>query len=139
MLAGGIWWLLKRPLSQTTPPLNVSASPAATPNMSKLAIEDIKEGIGDPVKSGDTVVVNYKGALVDGTVFDSSYDRGQPFSTQIGVGAVIKGWDEGIVGMRAGGKRKLSIPSELGYGSRGAGPIPPNSDLIFEVELVEIK
>lgn len=106
----------------------------------KLIIEDIKLGEGREVKSGDTVVMHYLGTLESGTKFDSSYDRGEPFATQIGVGQVIKGWDEGVPGMKIGGKRKLTIPSELGYGARGAGGIiPPNATLIFEVELLEIK
>lgn len=106
----------------------------------KLIIEDIKVGDGKEVKSGDTVVMHYKGTLTDGTKFDSSYDRNEPFTTQIGVGQVIKGWDQGVPGMKIGGKRKLTIPSDLGYGASGAGAvIPPNATLIFEVELVEIK
>lgn len=106
----------------------------------KLVIEDTKLGTGTEVKSGDTVVMHYKGTLTDGTKFDSSYDRNEPFSTQIGVGQVIKGWDLGIPGMKIGGKRKLTIPSDLGYGSTGTGGvIPPNATLIFEVELIDIK
>jgi peptidylprolyl isomerase len=104
-----------------------------------LKIVDEKLGEGNQVKSGDTVTVNYLGTLENGTKFDSSYDRNAPFTTQIGVGLVIKGWDEGIVGMKVGGKRKLIIPASLGYGDRSAGSIPPNSTLIFEVELVAIK
>ena len=105
----------------------------------KLKIEDIKKGEGTAVKSGDTVSINYVGTLTDGTKFDSSYDRGTPFETKIGVGQVIKGWDEGVVGMQVGGKRKLTIPPSLGYGDQAAGSIPPNSTLIFEVELLGIK
>ncbi len=105
-----------------------------------LKIQDLIIGTGQEVKSGDTVTVNYLGTLENGTKFDSSYDRNQPFTTQIGVGQVIKGWDEGIVGMKVGGKRKLVIPSSLGYGEQGAGSsIPPNATLIFEVELLEVK
>lgn len=95
-------------------------------------------GTGDEVKSGDTVTVHYLGTLENGVKFDSSYDRNAPFTTQIGVGHVIKGWDEGIVGMKTGGKRKLVIPSDLGYGNQSAGSIPPNSTLVFEVELLKI-
>lgn len=106
----------------------------------ELKIEDILVGTGAEVKSGDTVVMHYTGTLVDGTKFDSSLDRGQPFETQIGVGRVIKGWDQGVPGMKVGGKRKLFIPSALAYGERGAGAlIGPNTDLIFSVELLEIK
>ena len=106
----------------------------------KLIIEDIKIGDGKEARSGNTVVMQYKGTLTDGTKFDSSYDRNEPFTTQIGVGQVIKGWDLGVPGMKIGGKRKLTIPPDLGYGSRGAGAvIPPNATLIFEVELLDIK
>lgn len=104
-----------------------------------LKIEDIIVGSSGEVKSGDTVTVNYVGTLLDGTKFDSSYDRNMPFTTQIGVGQVIKGWDEGIIGMRIGGKRKLIIPPSLGYGNQPMGSIPPNSTLIFEVELLSVK
>jgi len=107
---------------------------------SGLQIQDIKIGTGRAVKKGDTIRVHYIGTLLNGTKFDSSYDRGEPFETQIGVGQVIKGWDEGMIGMKVGGKRKLIIPPELGYGATGAGTtIPPNSTLVFEVELMGIK
>ena len=97
-------------------------------------------GDGREAKNGDTVVMHYTGTLTDGTKFDSSLDRNEPFTTQIGVGQVIKGWDQGVPGMKIGGKRKLTIPSDLGYGSAGAGGvIPPNTTLIFEVELLDIK
>lgn len=105
-----------------------------------LKIQDETVGTGATAQSGSTVTVNYLGTLENGTKFDSSYDRNTPFTTQIGVGQVIKGWDEGIVGMKVGGKRKLIIPPDLGYGAQGAGDsIPPNSTLIFEVELLEVK
>jgi peptidylprolyl isomerase len=103
-----------------------------------LKIQDITVGNGAEVKSGDKVTVNYLGTLENGTKFDSSYDRGTPFTTQIGVGQVIQGWDEGIVGMKVGGKRKLIIPASLGYGDQQAGDIPPGSTLIFEVELLNV-
>lgn len=105
----------------------------------KVETEEIVEGTGTEVRSGDTVVVHYIGTLPDGTQFDSSYNSGQPFETSIGTGAVIQGWDQGIPGMKVGGKRRLLIPPELGYGEQGSGSIPPNSPLIFEVELLEIK
>jgi FKBP-type peptidyl-prolyl cis-trans isomerase len=105
----------------------------------ELKIEDIIVGKGVEVKQGDTVVVHYKGTLEDGTQFDSSYDRKQPFETKIGVGYVIRGWDEGIPGMKVGGKRKLTIPYDMGYGKYGTNGIPGFATLIFEVELVKIK
>ena len=98
-----------------------------------------KDGSGATPTPGQTVVVHYKGFLGDGTQFDSSHDRGQPFSFAIGSGNVIKGWDEGLSYMKVGEKRTLIIPPELGYGEPGRGPIPPNSTLVFEVELVDIK
>lgn len=108
--------------------------------MQEFKIEDIKVGTGLEAVAGKRVTVNYKGTLTDGTKFDSSYDRGTPFTFNLGAGEVIKGWDQGVVGMKIGGKRKLTIPSELGYGSRGAGAvIPPDATLIFEVELLEVK
>lgn len=110
-----------------------------TTDTKDLKIEDIKVGSGKEVKSGDNIVINYLGTLPDGKKFDSSYDRGEPFETQIGTGQVIKGWDLGVVGMKVGGKRKLTIPPSLGYGPRAVGPIPANSTLIFEVELVDVK
>lgn len=108
--------------------------------ITKLKIEDSLVGTGATVKSGDTITIHYLGTLMDGTKFDSSYDRGQPFETQIGVGMLIEGWDKGIPGMKIGGKRKLTIPPEMAYGDQGAGTdIPPKSTLVFEVELLEIK
>lgn len=105
----------------------------------KVEIEEITVGTGKEAKSGDTVVVHYTGTLTDGTKFDSSVDRGEPLETKIGVGGVIQGWDQGIPGMKVGGKRKLTIPSSLGYGEQGSGKIPPNATLIFEVELLDVK
>ncbi len=108
---------------------------------SELKIETMKEGTGDRVvKSGDTISVHYTGRLVDGTKFDSSLDRGTPFTFTIGAGQVIKGWDEGLLGMKVGEKRMLTIPADKGYGATGAGGvIPPNATLIFETELVSIQ
>ena len=128
--------------SETPGSIAPTATSAQVPvkDVEKLLIEDVKVGTGSAVKKEDIITVNYVGALLDGTKFDSSYDRDTPFVTKIGVGAVIQGGDEGMIGMKVGGKRKLTIPSKLGYGETGAGRlIPPHAGLIFEVELLEIK
>ncbi len=105
-----------------------------------LQIEDLKIGVGSEVKKFDIVTVNYTGTLEDGTKFDSSLNPGRtPFRFTVGAGQVIKGWDEGLMGMKVGGKRKLTIPPELGYGSRDNGPIPANSTLIFDIDLLGIE
>ena len=105
-----------------------------------LVIEDIKIGDGQDVEKFNIVTVNYTGLLEDGTKFDSSLNPGRtPFRFTVGAGQVIKGWDEGLMGMKVGGKRKLTIPPELGYGSRDNGPIPANSTLIFEIDLLGIE
>jgi FKBP-type peptidyl-prolyl cis-trans isomerase len=105
----------------------------------KTQIVDLRAGQGAACKSGDTVTVHYTGTLEDGTKFDSSRDRGQPFSFPLGKGRVIMGWDVGVEGMKVGGQRKLTIPPEEGYGQRGAGAvIPPNATLYFDVELLRI-
>lgn len=107
----------------------------------ELEIKTTQEGTGErAVKAGDNISVHYTGKLTDGTKFDSSVDRGTPFEFQIGQGMVIAGWEQGLLGMKVGEKRTLTIPSDLGYGSRGAGAvIPPNATLIFDVELISIK
>ena len=111
---------------------------------SGLKYQDLKEGTGDAAKAGDVVQVHYTGWLTTdgttkGTKFDSSIDHGKPFPFKLGAGEVIKGWDEGVAGMKVGGKRRLVIPPALGYGDQDKGDIPPNSTLLFDVELLKIK
>ena len=111
-----------------------------TTTASGLKYKDLVIGNGQEAKAGNIVQVHYTGWLTDNTKFDSSLDRGQPFEFTLGAGRVIKGWDEGVAGMKVGGKRRLVIPPELGYGVRGAGNvIPPNAMLIFDVELLGVK
>ena len=120
--------ILGGPIEATSPTVTASG----------LSITDLDLGNGKEATAGQKVTVNYKGMLENGKEFDNSYDRG-PFSFSLGAGQVIKGWDEGVAGMKIGGKRKLIIPPELGYGSRGAGGvIPPNATLVFEVELLDV-
>jgi peptidylprolyl isomerase len=134
----------------TTPVVTLAATPEkettkmdlsnATTTPSGLKYIDLVEGEGDSPKTGQKVTVHYTGTLEDGKKFDSSVDRGTPFTFKIGVGQVIQGWDEGVGTMKVGGRRTLIIPPELGYGARGAGGvIPPNATLIFDVELLEVK
>lgn len=128
--------------ADTTKSSSASSTPAA-----QLSITDVKVGTGKEAKAGQTVIVHYTGWLYDensadhhGQKFDSSRDRGQPFSFPLGAGRVIKGWDQGVSGMKEGGQRTLVIPSELAYGSRGAGGvIPPNATLVFDVELISVQ
>jgi len=153
----GIWLFFKKGNSPSSDIYSVSASPTASvtltatpapsPTVAKtetrpngLKIEDLVIGTGAIAKAGNTASVHYTGWLTDGTKFDSSVDRGQSFDFSLGAGQVIKGWDEGVAGMRVGGKRRLTIPAELGYGAQGAGGvIPPNAVLIFEVELLAVE
>mgnify|MGYP001585768389 CR=1 FL=1 len=120
-----------------------AAAPEAakpTVNATELKIEDVAVGSGDEAIEGKEVTVHYTGTLTDGKKFDSSHDRAEPFSFRLGAGMVIPGWEQGIKGMKVGGKRKLVIPPQLGYGERGAGGvIPPNATLIFDVELLGVK
>jgi FKBP-type peptidyl-prolyl cis-trans isomerase len=103
-----------------------------------LVIEDLVVGTGATAAAGDVVNVHYVGTLTNGTKFDSSYDRGAPYTFQIGAGRVIAGWEQGVPGMKVGGRRRLTIPPSLGYGNQAYGPIPANSTLVFEIELVSI-
>ena len=105
-----------------------------------LQIDELEVGTGAEARAGQQVSVHYVGTLTDGSKFDSSRDRGRPFSFALGAGQVIKGWDQGVAGMKVGGKRKLTIPPELGYGPRGYPPvIPANATLVFEVELLDVQ
>ncbi len=105
---------------------------------SELQITDVQLGDGKEVVKGALITTHYTGTLADGTVFDSSHQRGKPFQCVIGTGRVIKGWDIGLMGMKVGGKRKLFVPAHLGYGERKMGSIPPGSDLHFEIEVLEV-
>jgi len=123
-------------------PTVVVASTSATPimNVTELKIEDEKVGTGDAAVAGKKVTVNYVGTLTDGSKFDSSYDRNEPFTFTLGAGEVIPGWDQGVAGMKIGGKRRLTIPSSLAYGDSGIpGAIPGGATLIFEVELLGVE
>ena len=121
-------------------PQGQAGEPQEQTSISGLRYIDYGGGQGDAAAPGDRVAVHYTGTLENGKKFDSSRDRGQPFEFHLGQGQVIKGWDEGVAGMRVGDKRRLTIPSDLGYGSRGAGGvIPPNATLIFDVELLGIR
>jgi len=127
-----------RAQTDNTSPTKVTGKAKKT--SSGLEYWDITVGTGTTATSGKTVKVHYTGWLTDGKKFDSSVDRGQPFTFALGGGQVIKGWDEGVAGMKVGGKRQLRIPPDLGYGARGAGGgvIPPNAILIFDVELLDV-
>jgi len=114
-------------------------NPVSKENTMGFVIEDVQEGTGKTAQKGKDITVHYTGYLTDGTVFDSSVSRGQPLTITLGVGQVIRGWDEGFDGMKEGGKRKLTIPPEMGYGARAVGGvIPANSTLVFEVELLRV-
>lgn len=105
----------------------------------KLVITDIQVGAGDSVEEGDTVEVNYIGTLQNGQEFDNTYKKGESFSFEVGAGKVIKGWEDGVIGMKVGGQRILIIPSEMAYGSKGYGPIPGNATVVYAIELVSVK
>ncbi|HBB76876.1 MAG: hypothetical protein A2186_00075 [Candidatus Levybacteria bacterium RIFOXYA1_FULL_41_10] len=140
----GIGFLILRERQSTTNTTDDFAlqtvTPSPRPESPTLKIEDLKVGTGAAVKEGDTITIHYQGALSSGQVFDSSYKRGTPFETEIGVGRVIEGWDRGVLGMKVGGKRRLIVPPSLAYGTSGVtGVIPPNATLMFELELLAIK
>lgn len=118
----------------------LTAVPADSMTVSESGLrhQQLEEGEGQVAGQGDTVAVHYTGCLTDGTKFDASRDRGEPIRFVLGTGKVIRGWDEGLQGMKPGGERILRIPPELGYGSRGGGPIPPDATLLFRVELMEV-
>jgi len=126
------------PLTSFFSPNKVEVTPAPTTMQNGFKADDVVVGTGELAQAGDTVSAHYVGRLTNGQVFDSSKDRGQPIQFVLGTGQVIRGWDEGIVGMRAGGTRVLTIAPDYGYGDRAAGAIPPNSTLVFEVELVGV-
>ncbi len=140
----GLIYFLKSKVVEIAPQ-DVSAIAESTPiveniDVEELKIEDLVVGTGEEAIAGKTISVHYTGTLTNGTKFDSSKDRGEPFEFTLGAGQVIKGWDQGFAGMKIGGQRKLTIPSSLGYGEQGAGGvIPPNATLIFEVELLGVK
>ncbi len=142
-------YAISRPKPMADDDLNVNQPDNSTKIMNSstfdiqgMKVEIIKEGAGAVAKNGDTVTVNYTGALEDGKIFDSSLGKGEsPFSFHLGAGEVIKGWDLGVAGMKIGEQRRLTIPANLGYGATGTpgGPIPPNATLIFDVELLSVE
>ncbi len=129
-----------KPVDEPTSDFKPAPGTPLPPGSTKLETVDLSVGAGREAKTGDTVHVQYTGTLLNGTKFDSSYDHGgEPFKFTLGKGEVIKGWDWGVVGMKVGGKRRLRIPSDLGYGAKGSPPnIPPAAGLVFEVELVAV-
>lgn len=136
VVAGVIYFSLPK---ANIAPATSTASVSSTNQNQNLKVEILQQGTGEGAKSGDYVTVNYVGTLADGTKFDSSIDRGQPFSLTLGQNSVIRGWELGLIGMKAGEKRKLTIPPELAYGAQGAGgAIPPNATLTFEIDMISI-
>lgn len=150
-VAISIWFVIQktREVGQNTEVLAPTATPTSTPASEAdepvrydngLVVQNIVVGSGKTAENGDTLAAHYVGALENGTVFDNSYNRGQSIQFVLGSGQLIKGWELGLVGMKEGGKRRLIVPAELGYGARGAGNvIPPNATLLFEIELVSVQ
>lgn len=133
-------WIILLIIFVLNPLSGKAAEEAMMTTPSGLQYVDLAIGSGREAHAGETAIVHYTGTLTDGKKFDSSKDRNSPFSFRLGAGQVIKGWDEGVEGMKIGGIRKLVIPPQLGYGSRGAGAaVPPNATLIFEVELLDLR
>lgn len=154
-LGAAIWLLINKsnsvqnvlnspsPTPTVTPASSVTSTPTASGQANeiptdKVSGQELTVGTGVEAKTGDTVQVNYVGMFLDGKKFDSSYDRGQPFEFTLGAGQVISGWDIGVVGMKVGGKRRLIIPPQFGYGAKDNGPIPANSTLVFDIELLKV-
>jgi FKBP-type peptidyl-prolyl cis-trans isomerase len=129
LLAGAPW--LSACQSSNTP-----TDPGTPP--AQLQVEDLTVGTGPTALAGDTVTIHYIGRFTNGQVFDNSYDRGEPLTFRLGTGAVIAGVDQGVVGMKVGGKRRLTVPPNLAYGSSGQGSIPPNATLVFEIDLISV-
>ena len=129
----------QQPAAATAPTITPTQATTTMPDATQLQITDQTVGTGAVAQAGDSITVNYVGSLTNGTVFDASANHGQPFTFTLGAGQVIPGWDQGLVGMKVGGKRTLVIPPALGYGAQGAGGvIPPNATLVFQVELVSV-
>lgn len=143
-VVGGILFIVflssSREPQENTMPIQQNGQSQNAKAPTELQIEDTLVGTGEQAQAGNTVSVHYKGTLLNGTVFDSSYNRGTPFSFTLGQNRVIQGWEQGVLGMKVGGKRKLVIPPDLAYGAAGVpGAIPPNAELVFEVELLDVK
>jgi FKBP-type peptidyl-prolyl cis-trans isomerase len=139
LIAVAIYFLVRPESSVSQDQQSPNQQTSTSYDIQGMKVEILTQGSGATAKSGDTVTVNYVGTLQDGTKFDSSIDRGQPFEFTLGQNSVIQGWELGVAGMKVGEKRKLTIPPELGYGSQGAGGvIPPNATLLFEIDLLGI-